>query len=108
MIDTDLSQYMHVAGACEKIKNSLISISYRSFVHHIMIILFAFLPWKLVHTYQFWTIPLVVIIAYVTFALEGIARNLEEPFGTTLDDVHMEQISEGIKQSTAQVLVSDK
>jgi ion channel-forming bestrophin family protein len=103
-IDTDLSQFMHVAGACEKIKNSLVSLSYRSFVHHIMIVLFLFLPWQLVHTYQAWTIPLVVLIAYISFALEGIARNLEEPFGTTSDDVHMEQISEGIIRSTGQVL----
>lgn len=75
------------------------------FVHHLMIILFLFLPWKLIHTYQLWTVPLVIIIAYITFALEGIARNLEEPFGTTSDDVHMETISNGIANSTRQVLV---
>jgi len=108
MIDTDLSRFMHVAGACEKIKNTLISLSYRSFVHHIMIILFVFLPWKVVDTYELWSIPLVILIAYITFALEGIARNLEEPFGVSSDDVHMEQITQGIHKSVSQILTVEK
>jgi ion channel-forming bestrophin family protein len=106
MIDTDLSRFMHVTGACEKIKNTLISLSYRSFVHHIMIILFLFLPWKLADSYGLWSIPLAVMIAYITFALEGIARNLEEPFGVSHDDVHMEEITTTIDKSIKQVLIT--
>lgn len=105
MLDTDLSRFMHVSGACEKIKNTLISLSYRSFVHHIMIILFIFLPWKLVDSYENWSIPLVIMIAYITFALEGIARHMEEPFGNSVDDVHMEQICQTIARSASQVLL---
>lgn len=104
-IDTDLSQFMHVAGACEKIKNTLISLSYRSFVHHIMVILFLFLPWQLVHNYNLWTIPLVIILSYMGFALEGIARHMEEPFGKSVDDVQMAEICQVIDKSVKQILV---
>lgn len=104
MMDTDLSRFMHVAGACEKIKNTLISLSYRSFVHHIMIILFLFMPWKLADTFELWTIPLMIMIAYITFALEGIARHMEEPFGKSVDDVHMDKICTVIATSTRQAL----
>ena len=107
IIDTDLSQFMHVCGACEKIKHTLISLSYRSFVHHIMVILFLFLPWQLANNYKFWAIPLIFLIAYITFALEGIARNLEEPFGLSSDDVHMETISQTITKSARQILITN-
>lgn len=106
MLDRDLSQFMHVAGACEKIKTTLIILSFRSFVHHIMIIFFIFLPWKLTENYGLWSVPLMILISYITFALEGIARHMEEPFGKSVDDVQMASICKTINQSTGQALKS--
>lgn len=106
MLDTDLSQFMHVAGACEKIKKTLIALSYRTFVHHIMMIFFIFLPWSLVENYGWWAMPLMILISYMTFALEGIARHMEEPFGKSVDDVQMTSICQTISNSTRQVLLA--
>lgn len=106
IMDTELSKFMHVSGACEKIKTTYISLSFRAFVHHIMVLLFLFLPWKFADTFGVWTIPLMILLAYISFGLEGIARHLEEPFGNSIDDIQMENICNTIQASVGQVLIS--
>lgn len=105
IIDREVSQLMEVCGACEKIKNTLISISYRCFVHHIMFVMLLFLPWQIVEAHNAWTIPIVIIASYMVFGLEGIARNLEDPFGPTEDHVDMEGIANTIRKSANQILI---
>jgi putative membrane protein len=108
MLDQELSKFMQVAGGCHKIKNTLISLSYRSFVHHIMVLFFLIIPWQFVETLEIWTAPLMIVIVYITFSLEGIARDLEQPFGDSFDHIHMEKYTQSIKQSVNQILISSQ
>jgi ion channel-forming bestrophin family protein len=104
LLDRELSQLMDICGGCEKIKNTLISISYRVIVKHVIIIFIILLPCSLVDNLGVWSIPATILISYLIIAVEGIARNLEEPFGLTEDHLNLKAITEGIENSVNEIL----
>ena len=106
MLAQEFSSLMDVCGGCEKIKTTFISISYRMFVKHVMIIFILAMPWSLIDNIGLYSIPVVIFTSYVMLALEAIARNLEEPFGVTEDHVQLCQINNGIERSVEEILLA--
>nr|WP_321572149.1 bestrophin family ion channel [Legionella pneumophila] len=69
---------------------------------------YPFLPCSLIDTLGVWAIPATIIITYLIIAIEGIARNLEEPFGLTEDHLNLGAITESIRESVNEVLLGQK
>ncbi|KGP62465.1 hypothetical protein EP47_14455 [Legionella norrlandica] len=105
LLDSEFSKFMDICGGCERIKNTFISLSFRVFVKHVFIIFILFLPCSLIDTLGIWAIPATIIITYLIIAIEGIARNLEEPFGLTEDHLNLSSITESIRESVNEVLL---
>ncbi|HHT9952159.1 TPA: bestrophin family protein [Legionella pneumophila] len=105
LLDNEFSKFMDICGGCERIKNTFISLSFRVFVKHVFIIFILFLPCSLIDTLGVWAIPATIIITYLIIAIEGIARNLEEPFGLTEDHLNLGSITESIRESVNEVLL---
>ncbi|MBD3674954.1 MAG: bestrophin [Planctomycetaceae bacterium] len=103
-IDTDLHEFLNVCGGCERIRNTLIAGSYRSYAIKCLILYFLTLPWGLVQDLQWLTVPVTMILTYIMFGLESIADAVEEPFGDDLDDLNLEELCRTIDRTTAEVL----
>jgi putative membrane protein len=104
ILDTEARVFLDVCGGCEKIRRTLIASSYRAFSVKCLILYLATLPWALVHDFQWWTFPLVIILTYIMVGLEAIAHLIEEPFGLDLDDLDLEGICTTIATSVHQAL----
>ena len=103
VLDTDAHALMNVCGGCERIVNTPISPSYRTFVRLCIMLYLLSLPWGLVHEFDYWTIPLTTILAYFMIGFEIIAESVEEPFGHDDDDLDLEGICRAIEVSVRDI-----
>ncbi len=104
IIDNDLRYFMIVSGGSEKIRNTLVSVSYRMFVKHVMILFILVMPCGLINTIGMGAIPITMATAYFMLALEGIARHLEEPFGRSEDHVNLCAVTAHIEKTVSDIL----
>jgi putative membrane protein len=107
-IDTDAREFLNVCGGCERIRNTLIARSYRSFAIKCLVLYLVVLPWGLVQDLQWLTVPVAMMITYIMFGLESIADDVEEPFGHDLDDLDLESLCQTIDQTTSEILSVDR
>ncbi len=104
VLDREARTFLDVCGACERIKSTLISQSWRTFTRQSIVIYLIVLPWGLYDDFGYWTIPLTVIISYFAIGGEGIAHYIEEPFGRHEDHLNLPAICAGIEKSVAEIL----
>ena len=80
MLDVEAREFLEVCGACERIKNTMVSISWRTFTRQCIVASLLLLPWGLVEDFGMWTVLLTILISYFVIAGEAIARYVEDPF----------------------------
>ncbi len=107
VLDRETRELLEVCGSCERIKNTLMSISWQAFTRQCIAIYLFVLPWGMVDAYGVWTIPLTAVVAYFVIAGEGIAHYVEEPFGIEEDHLDLDRIVLGIDRSVSEVLLAD-
>lgn len=59
------------------------------------------LPFALVSQVAWWTIPIVVLVTFTLYGIDGIAVQLEDPFGYDRNDINMDAIVEDIREEIA-------
>jgi putative membrane protein len=104
VLDVEAREFLEVCGACERIKNTMVSISWRTFTRQCIVASLLLLPWGLVEDFGVWTVLLTVLISYFVIAGEAIARYVETPFGRDEDHLDLEQICGAIDRSVSEVL----
>jgi putative membrane protein len=62
------------------------------------------LPFGYVFLLGYYVIPVVSIIFYVLASLELIAEEIEDPFGKDANDLPLDSIADGIKNSVQEIL----
>ena len=45
-----------------------------------------------------WTVPIVVLVMFTLYGIDGIAMQLEDPFGYDRNDIRMDAIVEDIRE----------
>ncbi|MDQ1098140.1 MULTISPECIES: bestrophin family protein [Chryseobacterium] len=103
-LDTQLSGFLDVCGACERIKNTPIPYSYSSFVKKFIILYVLALPVAYVINIGMFMIPLTVFVYYVLMSLELIAEEIEDPFNNDENDIPMETIAQNIEKNVHQIM----
>ncbi|OAI57027.1 hypothetical protein AYO47_08425 [Planctomyces sp. SCGC AG-212-M04] len=106
VIDVESRAYLDVCGGCERILNTRVVRSYRTFARQCVALYLLTFPWGIVEAFQWWTIPLTIITAYFMLGLETVAEHIEEPFGFDEDDLNLDAICEAIEKTVQQVAVS--
>lgn len=107
VLDSEARILLDVCGACERIKTTPMSVSWRSFTWQCIAVYLLVLPWGLVDDFGLWTIPLSAAIAYFVIAGEAIAHFIETPFGEFEDHLDLERICEAIDRSVSEILLDD-
>jgi putative membrane protein len=104
VLSTDLSQFLDICGACERIKNTPIPYSYSSFIKKFIVIYVLTLPFGFVFSLGYIAIPVVMFIFYVLASLELIAEEIEDPFGKDDNDLPMDRLSVMIDGNVKEIL----
>ena len=104
VLDSELRVLLDVCGACERIKTTLMSVSWRVFSWQCITVYLLILPWGIVADFGAWVIPSCVLTAYFVIAGEGVAHYIEEPFGHHEDHLDLDRITGAIDRSVTEVL----
>lgn len=103
-INPELTSFMDICGACERIKNTPIPFSYSSFIKKFILFYTLALPIGYAFPLGYFIVPVVVFILYVLASLELIAEEIEEPFGKDENDLPMDKIIETITKNVSEIL----
>lgn len=106
VINNELNSFTDVCGACERIKNTPIPLSYSSFIKKFIFIYVLTLPVGFVFSMGYFVIAAVPFIFYVMASLELIAESIEDPFGQDPDDLPIEKIAENIRTHVTEIIDS--
>lgn len=103
-IDREASRFMDVAGGCERIRNTLMARSFPRLAHQALMLYLLYVPWSLADEFGLY-LPLVMIVfSYFLIATEGIAHDVERPFGGYSDQLDLAAICDGIETSVKEIL----
>ncbi|WDF67246.1 bestrophin family ion channel [Sphingobacterium oryzagri] len=104
ILNKELESLTDVCGACERIKNTPIPLSYSSFIKKFVIAYSITLPVGYVFSMGYFVVAAVPFIFYVLASLELIGESIEEPFGVDTDDLPIDKIAANIEKHIKEVL----
>jgi len=103
-INAEVTAFMDVCGACERIKNTPIPYSYRTFIKKFIFLYIITLPIGLSFVLHYMLIPVVALAFYVLASLELIAEEIEDPFGNDDNDLPMEKMAANIRKNVEDII----
>ena len=95
---------LDVAGACERIKATPIPFSYSYFIKGFITVFVLTMPFNLLDTYHWLTVPITMFGAYALLGVEMIGDEIEDPFGKDSNDLPLTQISNRIRANVHEIL----
>lgn len=105
VLDKELKDFIDIIGACERIKNTPIPYSYSMFIKKFVFIYIITLPFGFVTTFEYLTIPTVLLITFVLLSVELIAEEIEDPFGRDINDLPTDELAGKIKDNISEILL---
>ena len=90
---------LEAAGACERIKTTPVPFSYSFFIKGFITVFILVMPFVLLDTYGYFTVPIVLIGAYALLGLELIGEEIEQPFGFDSNDLPLSQLANRVRVS---------
>lgn len=104
ILEQSLVSLTDIQGACERIKNTPIPLSYTTLIHRIVAVYCYGLPFGLVSEVGALTPIVVLVVSYSFFGLDTIGDEIEQPFGTDDNDLPLDQMSRMIEVNLRQRL----
>ena len=95
---------LDVAGSCERIKATPIPFSYSYFIKGFITVFVLIMPFNLLDTYQYLTIPITMFGAYALLGVEMIGDEIEDPFGKDSNDLPLTQMANRIRANVHEIL----
>ncbi len=91
-------------GGCERIASTPIPFTYAVIIHRTIFLYSVLLPFGLIDSIGPMTPVIVAFIGYTFFALEALAAEIEEPFGTEQNDLALDTMSRMIESTLREML----
>lgn len=105
IIDKELKSFSDILGACERIKNTPIPYSYSMYIKKFIFTFTVTLPFAFISEFQYWTVPIVLMIFFILVSVELIAEEIEDPFGIDSNDLPTDELYEKIKKNVRELLL---
>lgn len=103
-MEQPLARLTDAICCCERLSNTPLPYAYTVILHRTVYLYCFLLPFGLVDAIG-WTTPVMVtFIAYTFFALEALSDELEEPFGTSANDLPLEALTVMIETTLCEML----
>ena len=106
ILDAHARGLLDVCGACEKIRNTPLSPSYKNLLRIGLVLNVLISPWLLVPESGFWSLPVVLLACFFLFGVQLIDAMVEEPFGHERDDLDLDRYCRTIRESVEATLPS--
>jgi putative membrane protein len=105
ILDKELKGFIDIIGACERIKSTPIPYSYSMFIKKFLFIYSITLPVSFVWVFGYWTVPIVMLAFYFLMSVELISEEIEDPFGTDVNDLPLDELCVKIKRNVSEIIV---
>ncbi|WP_062063522.1 bestrophin family protein [Cellvibrio sp. OA-2007] len=103
-MDQHLSQLSACLGGCERIASTPVPFGYSVILHRTVYSYCFLLPLGLAATLGFMTPVIIAFVAYTFLALEALAEELQDPFGTEPNDLALDAMTHTIESSLREML----
>jgi ion channel-forming bestrophin family protein len=103
-LDDQVKCLMDICGACERIRNTPLSSSYRALLRHGIALYLAIAPFYLIEDTGLYGYPMFILAAYFLLGIELVAEEIEEPFGAGGDNLPLERYCATIATSVNEIL----
>lgn len=103
-MDRHLSGLTDALGGCERIASTPIPFAYSVILHRTTYLYSFLLPFGLAHTVGIMTPVMVAFVSYTFFALEALAEELQDPFGTEPNDLPLDAITAMIEAALRETI----
>lgn len=104
VLDEQLVALTDIMGKCERIRNTPIPYSYSMFMKKFIFTFIATLPFAFVTVYHYWTILIVVLILYILMSIELLAEEIEDPFGSDINDLPTDILAGKIDKNVREIM----
>lgn len=101
ILDSHLRGLLDVCGACEKIRHTPLSPSYKGMLRTGLLLIVLAEPWLTMPELGFWSIPSFLLACFFLLGVELIDSVVEEPFGRERDDLDLDRYCKSIRDGVA-------
>ncbi|KAF1960965.1 hypothetical protein CC80DRAFT_489193 [Byssothecium circinans] len=91
-------------GRMETIRSTPIPVAHLIHQKQVLALFLIFLPLGIVDDYGWYSIPIVAIVSFTLYGIEGIGQQLEDPFGYDKNDIKMDGIIEDTRREVMVML----
>ena len=102
---TMLGTLVEGVSGCERIVTTPIPIAYRIFLKRLILIYCIGLPFKLVSTLAWWSVPVVGIVSFLLLGIEEVGRELENPFGYDANNLPLDDICKTVTNNVENIML---
>ncbi|MCB0705972.1 MAG: bestrophin family protein [Saprospiraceae bacterium] len=95
---------LDILGACERIKKTPIPFSYSVYLKIFISAYALLLPFALINTFHYSSIPLVMFIFFALLGVELLGEEIEDPFGLDCNDLPTGDIAHTIRNNIFEIL----
>ena len=91
-------------GKMETIKVTPIPVAYIIHMRQVLALFGCVLPFGMVDDTGWWSVPIVTVVIFTLYGIEGIGTQLEDPFGYDRNDIRLDDIVEDCRTETCVML----
>ncbi|GAB7347080.1 hypothetical protein MBLNU459_g3211t2 [Dothideomycetes sp. NU459] len=96
-LSVQLNTLISAYSALETIRLTPIPVAYLVHTQQVLALFGCVLPLAFVDDLGWWSIPVVALVNFTLYGIEGIASQLEDPFGYDRNDIKMDDIVEDVR-----------
>lgn len=103
-LSVQLNTLVAAYSALETIRLTPIPVAYLVHTQQVLALFGCILPFAFVDEFGWWSIGMVSLVNFTLYGIEGIASQLEDPFGCDRNDIKMDDIVEDVRVETEMLL----
>ena len=103
ILEDEVSNLMDIQGACERIRNTPIPFGYTIHLKRILLIYLLTLPFGFIKTMGWYSTPFMIMVFYTMVGIELMGEEIEEPFGTDLNDLPFDELATKIQGNVQEI-----
>lgn len=107
VLDKEVKEFSDILGGCERIRNTPIPYSYSMYIKKFIFTYTITLPFAFVSEFNYWTVPIVLMVFFILVSVELIAEEIEDPFGKDVNDLPTDDMCEKIKKNVRELLLDN-
>lgn len=97
-LSAQLNTLVTAYGATETIRLTQVPVSHLIHQKQVLALFGALLPFATVTDLEWWTVPVTTAIVFTLYGIDGIASQLEDPFGFDRVDIPLDSIVEDMRR----------